>query len=366
MAYTAKSPLAEDDIVQGEQEIVRSIGKQGHMGRMPAFAALAKATGGLYVENTDSGMSVDEAMTKAGLDFTVESVKGVSVSVIGDNGVTTVEHPDYQMNVARHADGRITPVGMTRKRYEIVQSRQAFAFGQTLIGDFGANVAAAGQYGKPLGSKTYLALALEPFVVGGVDKYQMNLTVLNSFDGLSGLVGVIAPLRLDCTNQVTATFGRGASQRISLRHTKTVEQRADEARYVLGLTETWEANFQKAADVLLSQPMTAGQFAGFVEKNLWRKPAKDATKRATTMHETRMEGMLALFNNAATNEFGRGTRYAAYNSVTEYLDWYTPVRGEDKEVARYTRTLDGRSDEMKDKVFRSLIPETARKELSLA
>src|SRR3954470_8832237 len=39
-------------------------------GRMPAFIGLARHTGGAYVENT-AGLTVDDALTKAGLDFTV-------------------------------------------------------------------------------------------------------------------------------------------------------------------------------------------------------------------------------------------------------------------------------------------------------
>jgi phage/plasmid-like protein (TIGR03299 family) len=364
--YTAKSPLASDTVVEGEQEVVRSIGRRGHMGRMPAFAALAKATGGLYVENLSSGMTVDEAIDKAGLDFTVEALPDVQAAYTDDNGVGFVTHPDWRMNVARHSDGRVTAVGMTKGRYEIVQNRSAFAFAQTLIGDFGANVAAAGSYGKPLGSRTYLALALEPFDVNG-DPHQSYVTLLNSHDGTTGLVAVLAPITLACTNQVTATFGRHAPMRISLRHTASIEGRMDEARQVLGLVTTWEANFKKAAEVLLDTPMTAPQFSSFVERALWSKPKKDASQRTQTIHENRLTELTSLFTSSATNEFGRGTRYAAYNAVTEYLDWYGPVRGSDSpEVARYTRTLDGRTEALKDRAFAALVPEAARKELAIA
>jgi phage/plasmid-like protein (TIGR03299 family) len=361
--YTDQSPLAADSIVQGEQEIVRPIGKKSHMGRMPAFAGLAKATGGLYVEDTNKGMTVEQAITKAGLDFTVEAVDEVRVTVTSDDGVDQIVHPDWRMNVARHTDGRITPVGMTKDRYTIVQNPAAFAFGQHLIGDFGANVAAAGTYGKPLGSKTYLALALEPFSVGGNgdgDKHQMYVTIINSHDGTTGLVALLAPIRLTCTNQVTATFGKRVSNRISLRHTASIEGRMDEARQVLGLAETWEENFRRSAEVLLDTPMTVPQFGAFVEKNLWSKPSKDASARTVTLHQNRMEGLTALFASSPTNEFGRGTRYAAYNAVTEYLDWDAPVRGGSPEVARYTRTLAGGTENMKARAFHALTPVAAR------
>ena len=366
MKYTDQSPLNADSIVPGEQEIVRNIGKSGYMGRMPAFAGLAKATGGLYVEDLNNGMTVEEAITKAGLDFTVEALPDVQAAYTDNAGVGYVTHPDYRMNVARHKDGRITPLGLTKGRYEIVQNEAAFAFGQVMIGEGGANVAAAGQYGNPLGSRTYLALALDPFTIGGQDPHQLFVTVLNSHDGGTGLVALLAPIRITCTNQSTATFGRKAANRISLRHTASIEGRLDEARQVLGLADRWLERFTKAADTLLAETMTEGQFVRHMENTLG-KPTDNAPARSHTIHDNRMTDLTRLFTDSPTNQFGRGTRYAAYNTVTEYLDWTAPVRGGNTpEIVRYTRTLDGAKDDLKARIFTTLIPTTKRKELDLA
>ena len=369
--YTSE-PMTEQPVESGRPVRTRNIGQDGHMvrtdERMPAFAALAKQTGGLYVED-ENGMTIDAALSKAGLDFDVEQYEAPQVAVTTDDGIAWVDHPLYKMNVARHADGRLTPVGMVKGRYEVVQNRDAYAFAEIMLGEGGANVAAAGSYGSPAGSRTYLALALEPFTVGGVDEHQMFVTILNSHDGTTGLVAALAPIRLTCTNQLGVWFGRGRlanKQRISLRHTKNIEGRIEEARQVLGLADRWLENFQKAADVLLDTSMTDAQFRRWTE-TVWPKPKADASKRTQTVWSNRSDDLAALFANAATNEFGRGTRYAAYNAVTEYLDWFAPVRGGDSpEVARFTRTLDGDRDELKARAFTSLVPESARKELMYA
>jgi phage/plasmid-like protein (TIGR03299 family) len=354
-SYTDTSPLDAADITPGETEIVRNIGKTSHMGgRMPAFAGLAKATGGLYVEDQE-GMSVDDALAKSGLDFTVEAIEAPQVAVTSDAGMEWVEHPSYRMNVARHANGKITPVGMTKGRYQIVQNSEAFAFAQILIGEGGANVAAAGSYGNPSGSKTYLALMLDPFTVAG-DDHQMFVTILNSHDGSGSLQAMLAPIRIRCTNQTHAIF-KGAAQRIALRHTVSIEGRIDEAREVLGLVGRWEENFQRAATQLLDTPMTNTEFATFTDE-LWTPPAAGSTKRKVNTHTNRTDELVALFANAETNDFGRGTRYAALNAVTEYLDWNRPVHGGDSpDVARYTRTLDsaGQGVDRKALAFATLI-----------
>ena len=345
-----------DVVAQGETV---TVGANTKMGRMPAFAGLAKATGGLYVED-QQGMTIQEALVKAGLDYQVEALPDVKASYPDDNGVGFVTHPDWKMNVARHTDGTVTPVGMTKGRYQIVQNAEAYAFAEIILGEGGANVAAAGQYGNPMGSRTYLALMLDPFDVAG-DKHQMYVTILNSHDGTTGLEAMLAPIRLSCTNQTTATFGRKALNRISLRHTKSIDGRIEEARSVLGLAARWEENFRKAADILLDTPMTVPHFRAFTERVLWPKPKDQEAKRSNTVHDNRLTELTALFANATTNEFGRGTRYAAYNAVTEYLDWTSPVRGGDSpEITRYRRTLDGSKDQMKALAFHRLLPESAR------
>jgi phage/plasmid-like protein (TIGR03299 family) len=182
----------------------------------------------------------------------------------------------------------------------------------------------------------------------------MFVTILNSHDGTGSLQAMLAPIRIWCTNQTHATF-KGAAQRIALRHTVSIEGRIDEAREVLGLVERWEENFQRAATQLLETPMSNTEFAAFTG-TLWSPPKEGSSKRTVTMSTTRTDELVALFANAATNDFGRGTRYAAFNAVTEYLDWVAPVRGGDSpEVARYTRTLDGGRDDTKAKAFATLI-----------
>jgi len=65
-----------------------------------------------------------------------------------------------------------------------------------------------------------------------------------------------------------------------------------------------------------------------------------------------MRGDLLNLWNAPTQDGIRGSKYAAFNAVAEYADWFKPVRGgSDKEVMRAERILTGAGDELKTKAL---------------
>jgi hypothetical protein len=68
------------------------------------------------------------------------------------------------------------------------------------------------------GAKTYGAWELgEGMSIGGGDPYRNFVTIVNTHDG-NGTYGLLAPIRLGCTNQTNATFGRKATPRFTIRH----------------------------------------------------------------------------------------------------------------------------------------------------
>ena len=68
----------------------------------------------------------------------------------------------------------------------------------------------------------------------------------------------------------------------------------------------------------------------------------------------RSDALTRLFVDADTNANIRGTRWAGYQAVTEYLDHAAPVHGKstaDKAVNRALRSIDGAVVETKEKAF---------------
>jgi len=51
---------------------------------------------------------------------------------------------------------------------------------------------------------------------------------------------------------------------------------------------------------------------------------------------------------------GRPTKWTAFQAITEYIDWITPVKGGDKDVRRFERTMDASVQNLKARALEAL------------
>lgn len=332
-------------------------------GRVPAFLGLAERTGGVYVENPPT---VADALRETGLDFDVRH-NPVSASRMEEVAVPDEEHglrmeerptgelltlPDLAATVAYPRDGgQPFALGVTSKRYAIVQNDEALSVGDALSE---GRLVALGAYGRPVGAKVYAAYELgEGMSIGGGDPYRNFITITTSHDGGGSLVALLAPIRLGCTNQTYATFGRKATPRYSMRHVGRPEAKVEEARRVLGLAQTYLDVFKEECEELLSRSMSTDAFVAYAER-LWgvkRDEEGKVTKRSQALADTRLEHLTTILASD-TCEFGRGTAYAGYQAVVEYLDFFGVVRGgDDPQARRQERIMAGELDSAKDRAW---------------
>lgn len=304
--------------------------------RLPAVLALAKNTGGLYAENL-KGMTIDQALVAAGLNFHAVKVGPVTVPY----GGTQVGGLDRSTGVVAEwpagSDREPLLMGVVGSNYPVMQPAATGEFGQALLDEGGGTIAAVCAYGAPRGSQMVLALKLpDGLLIGGQDRHDLFLYVGNSFNTSTSLWGCVAPIRLACTNQAAATFGKLAA-RFGIRHTGDIKGKVDEARLTLRITGTFAERFQRAAEVMLATPMPRTEVAEFV-KVLLPTPATVRTARGNDRWDARRGSVVDTIMSGANNTVGRGTRYAAYQGVVEHLDWGTPARSE---TTRYTRIVNG-------------------------
>jgi phage/plasmid-like protein (TIGR03299 family) len=313
-------------------------------GRFPAFIGLARHTGGVYAED-QAGVTVEEALVAAGLDFDVELHTGVQVPVLTPDGVSTVDFPGHRATVRRNPDGSRSHLGIVRSKYRPAQNRDVLTLGQTIIDEGGANVVAVGGYGDPVGTKTYVALRLpETMLVGGQDRHDLYMSIINSHDGTGGVTALLAPIRFACTNQTYGTF-RLTDMRLTLRHTGDVTGKVHEARTLLGLTHRWMPEFEAEMARWLDTPVSEARFEDLITSVLAEPTG--TTVRSTNGYEAKRDSLRGLFATAETNAFGRGTAYAAYNAFTEFADFAQPVRNDAQATNRYARIMAGGMDRIK-------------------
>lgn len=364
MASYRKSTLAAT--APGIAETITRWSGQTMGGRVPAFMALAQRTGGTYLQR--EGMTIEEGLRETGLDFEVRlerTFAHVNQDGIDEAGqpvtiTTPIEVPDYRTTTMHFNNGKapqpITP--WVSPKYQAVQNTEAAAVGQAIISEGFGSLVALGAWGRPVGAKTYMAFALDGMVVGGEDPVGLFLTVTNAHDGMGGLSFRLAPIVFGCTNESPLYFGSKA-QRVgpvfTRRHTTNVLREANiYAAQALDLAATYRETFVEETEKALAVKVSENQAITY-----WRQvfgvPAeasdwKPRVAKAAQDREDVLTGLLA----GPTCQAGRGTAWAAFNAVTEYMDHFSPARGADDAAqlaARQRRIVEGATDEAKQRAW---------------
>ena len=157
-----------------------------------------------------------------------------------------------------------------------------------------------------------------------------------------------------CTNQTSGIFGRRHASRYVLRHTQGAKARVAEVRDTLSLTWNYVEHYQAEAEQLLAQPMSVDDFLTWEHELFQVRDLADLSKNRQTMATNRDEALVGIFTGA-TNEGVEGTRYAAAQSVIEYLDFESIVRGADPESKRWERLMAGQTETSKARAWNSLL-----------
>lgn len=265
---------------------------------------------------TEGALDVDTALKTAKMDWLVEQVP---VFVQYSGSIVTV--PERVANVRKHpAKDTVDVLGIVGDRYEVVQNHEAFAILNDIADESGAVFETAGSLKG--GKRVFISMALPQHLeFKNGDTAGLYLLATNSHDGKSACQIAVTPVRVVCQNTLSMAIGRARSS-FSIRHTKNASRRIEEARAALGLTFTYVDAFQMEVERLISEEFTKQQFERLITE-VFPKVNEDSTLSVKNADERR-ESLLNLWD-APTQENSKGTKWAAYNSVVEYLDWYAPA-----------------------------------------
>jgi phage/plasmid-like protein (TIGR03299 family) len=133
---------------------------------------------------------------------------------------------------------------------------------------------------------------------------------------------MVTPVRVVCANTLAAAIRRARAS-FSIHHTTGARSQIQAAREALGLTFRYMGEFQTEAERMLDAAMTDAEFARLA-RELWPVPDEPSLRTRNSIARRDRE-LTYLWHDADTNAAIRGTRWAGYQAVTEYLDHYTPV-----------------------------------------
>lgn len=284
-------------------------------------------------KKVDHLMTAAEVLQATGLDIDVHKVPLLDASTgtkIPRMFATCYDDPDL--------GDRIYFGRSVSDKYEVVPPRETLAFFDGVIAAHeGAHYSAAWN----MREKAMLGVTIqmpEQIVVdpgGADDRMSLHLLGINSFDGSAGLSGMVQATRWFCMNQVTPIIGRGgrhgkdgrmAKNRFSMRHTKNIHTRTEEARALVGMSLDYATALDEFANRLHAKTMTDAQFDKFLA-NLapFTVPAGATDIVKERVGERRDYAMAAW--RAGHNANVTGTRWGALNVVAEFAEWGRNVKG---------------------------------------
>lgn len=236
--------------------------------------------------------------------------------------------PDKYATVRDHPiDGTPNVLGVVGSWYEVIQNEEHAELLNTLVDESGAHFETAGSLRG--GREVFVTMKLPKTIkVGGVDDIDVYIAALNSHDGSSTFRLLVTPIRIVCANTQAAAL-RNNKASYSIRHTTSATKNIQLAREALQMTFDYLDDFSAEAERMINATMREVDFVNKARKLIpMRGTAK--TARAEKAYGEKISLLRDLYTSSGTNEAIRGTRWAGYQAITEYLDHFSPVRGENR------------------------------------
>jgi phage/plasmid-like protein (TIGR03299 family) len=223
--------------------------------------------------------------------------------------------------IVRGMDGAV--YGIAGDHYTVIQNEEACAFLDSLVGEGVAMFHTAGSlFG---GRRVFVCCKMPDSIQVGPDKIDKYLVAIWGHDGAFAFHIKWTGIRVVCWNTASAAFCiRGgkvrATDAVSIMHTRGWKDRATEVREVLDLTNAYYARLEECFQKLIATPLRESDFTTFVKK-LYPDQRKKEGEGVIDRSEIR-ETLRTIWHTGIglDHEEVKGTRWAAYNAVTEYID----------------------------------------------
>lgn len=218
-------------------------------------------TQGITLENCQS---LESVLKLSGMDFEVEKrpVFFENDKTRDDKGHFLPGKVKVPGIVATVRTDKILPLGIVSDKYEILQNRDAFNFLDSMCYQ-GAKFETAGFFKKNQAAN-YITMSTEPMEILG-DEFDPYIMITNSFDGSIGLRVVLTAIRAVCRNTALMALKRARTS-ISIKHTKTMEARMEEAKEILLANSKYMEELKKLAEELAVKPFSQEAFEALCKK----------------------------------------------------------------------------------------------------
>ena len=311
---------------------------------------------------SDTPLALEEALKAADMDFEWD-LHPVHSTVVTEHGVELLDIPDkYAVVRTNKANNKRDAYGPVGKRFTPHTLGEIFSFIDHLQGG-GAVIETLGSLGR--GEREFVVVRLpDTVMVGGQDRSNLYLTGTTAFDGTQSTEFDLTAIRIVCAN--TWKWAKDESKaRAKVRHTSSLDvSDLEKARRVLDLSTSMAESMQALGNRLLGVTLsdadaatvvsTLFPFPDNVKPGMSLDMLSAGEKRAVSTAQTNRQKVYTLYKGSPTAP-GGDNGWNLFNAVTEYADWFSPVRGDDKDAARAERILLGGMDTIKDRALELLL-----------
>lgn len=294
---------------------------------------------------TEDCMTAEEIMSKAwlgGWEVRKIPLRGIESN---DKGITKIDCPDKWMTVRTNPQtGATEYLGIVGDDYATVQNEQVAEMLNLLVDESGAHFETAGSMRK--GKSVFVTMKLpKAMQIAGVDRMDLYLAATTSHDGTASLRVDATPVRIVCANTQRMAYARSEGSYV-FRHTSNITSKISEAREALGLMWKHFDAFEREAEKMINESLTMGEFEKLVAQ-LWPTD-DDASDVAKNNAKQRSATLRFLIRDADTQKPIKGTRWAGYQAITEYVDHYAKASTDE---VRARRAVTGAGADLKARAF---------------
>jgi phage/plasmid-like protein (TIGR03299 family) len=219
--------------------------------------------------------------------------------------------------VRRTSDGRI--LGVVGPRFCVLQNRDAFRWFQPFLDAREAALHTAGSLRK--GSRIWVLAKINraPLVIAAGDVVEKFVLLSHGHDGSLAVRVGFTPVRVVCANTLAMAHGSDAAKLIRIRHSKSLHDNLANVREIMNLAnQEFEATAEQYR-LLARRDVNQADLRRYVRRVLKVDDGEQVASRTANQ----IEEIIRLCEAGKGNDLPsvRGTYWAAYNGVSEWLGY---------------------------------------------
>jgi len=273
---------------------------------------------GTFIEQNKE-LTCEDAIVAAGLDWKVETRP-----LFLEDGTKAPSNA-----VVREDNNKI--LGVVGQGYKPLQNKEAFNFFDPFIKSGEASFETAGSLKD---GKRIWALAKinsEPIQIAKGDDIEKYILLSNGHDGKLAVRVGFTPVRVVCSNTLSMSHENNSSQLMRLKHTGNLQENLEKVREIMNVAnQQFEATAEQYK-FLANKTVSSADLDRYVKLVFVGEKYVEMEKMGLNPANQILAKIIPLFEKGRGNDMAsiKGTAWAAYNAVNEYLQY---ERGNDDET----------------------------------